>query len=89
MPLNKYGTNATLDDVLRERSRDMSTVETLEKGKLTGRDMTGVRATPSAWNDIIQGDALGDVVNTATHCYVLRKIGGVLKWAESTHDTAF
>lgn len=89
MPLRPYGENATLNVVLVERRRDMQTVNTLELTKVQGRDRTGIRATPSVFNDVIQDDQLGDIVNTATARYTLILLSGATIWSKVTQLTTF
>ena len=89
MPFDNYGQNTTLQDIITLRRRDKSTISSLEIGKRQGRDVTGIRATPSSASDVIQGDALGDFVNTSTHEYELIQISGSLLWAKRNQDTVW
>lgn len=89
MPFDNYGQNTTLQDIITLRRRDKSTISSLEIGKRQGRDVTGIRATPSSASDVIQGDALGDFVHTSTHEYELIQISGSLLWAKRNQDTVW
>lgn len=86
MPFNIV---TNLADLLRERRRDTATIATIEQSKRDGRDVTGRRAEPSAFDNIIEGDAVGDYINTATHHYECQKISGVTLWAKIAQDTTF
>lgn len=84
MPFKNFGTSATLQDVLRTRKDDCNTVQVLENGKLMGRfnpiNNGVLRAAPSAHNNVIQGDAQGDVITDATYIYTLLSVSGTLVW---------
>jgi hypothetical protein len=70
MPFNRFGYDATLEDVVRERLNDTIAIDQLERGKLQGRYRTD-RAVPSAFDDLQQGDAIGDRVFNALYEYEL------------------
>lgn len=89
MPLNLYGESASIEDVIRERRRDAQAVKSIEDDKLNGRIRTGLRAVPSGNADIIQGDALGDVITDATYIYTLISVSGAMKWDRRAHSVAW
>ena len=79
MPFNQYGVDGSLQTVLNERLRDISTIEQLERNKLAGRRRNGGannRTAPSSATDVIQGDAEGDIVNDGTYIYELINVTG-------------
>ena len=74
MPFNRYPANVTLSDISRERGKDARAIELLEANKRNYRDRTrggAQRAAPTAFDDVIEGDAVGDEFIDATHRYLL------------------
>lgn len=86
MPFNFV---TTLEDLLRERRRDVSAISALEQGKLPGRIRTGQRDVPANAADVIAGDGEGDVITDGTYRYELINDSGTLLWDRRTTDTGW
>jgi len=74
MPFNRYPANVTLSDIARERGKDARAIELIEANKRNYRDRTrggAQRAAPTAFDDVIEGDAVGDEFIDATYRYLL------------------
>jgi len=91
MPFAGYGQNYEIKDMIAARRGDVATIATIEQGKADGRYRNGFRAIPTAHDDIIQGDAVGDKVNDGTTEYELKPLGttGVLAWHVTTLSVAW
>jgi hypothetical protein len=87
MSFRAFGSSTTLNDVIAERRNDAAVIDDILKR--LGRDVTGKRALPTAFNDVISGDKEGDFLDSATERYELRKHSSVLKWRRWTINTGF
>lgn len=81
MSFNQYNSGTTWEEAKVLRRSDVSTIDQLERNKLTGRVRLD-RATPSSSSDIIQGDAEGDRIFTGAALWELQRISGTLQWVE-------
>jgi hypothetical protein len=86
---NLFGSNATIADVIRERKNDIAAVNFLKEFKRSGRDRTGIRAEPSADDDVQSGDKEGDEVLTSSHIYQFRRLNNALQWVRINATTSF
>ena len=73
-----------LEQIAAQRPNDMRVIAALQQNKRGGRNRTGIRAIPTAHNDVLPDDLLGDFVNDATHFYLLVSDSGTLKWHKDT-----
>jgi hypothetical protein len=89
-PLITSFTNALdwMREVARIRSEDIVEWQSLPQQYVTGRRTTRV---PTANNDVISGDAEGDIVYAAnaSHMYILVDKSGTLTWARISLDTTW
>jgi hypothetical protein len=84
-----FGDNATMADVIRARRGDIAEINSLKEFKRNGRDRTGIRTTPSAYNDEQEGDKEGDEVLTSAHLYQYRRLSNALQWVRINVTTSF
>ncbi len=87
----QLGYDATLQQVLEQRRNDAAVVDNLLQYKYQGRDRTGLRANPSADDDVIAGDVKGDVVYdfSGNYRYELVSNNGTLQWVRVAIVTSF
>jgi hypothetical protein len=92
----QLGNNATLQQVRDQRRNDAKVVDFLLEFKLQGRDRTGLRAVPTADDDVIKlsgglGDILGDIVYdfTGNKKYELVNNNGTIQWIYYTIVSSF
>lgn len=69
-----------LNQIVALRSEDIREFDTLNDTKMKGRLRTGVRAVPTAFDDVNADDLEGDVLNDGTYLYRLINDSGTLKW---------
>lgn len=92
MPFNNFSPTTTLLGIINERSRDVSTIATIENGKLNGRwrnSGANARAIPTSSTDILDGDADGDLMYDASYVYLCASLNGALKWGRITIDSVW
>ncbi len=89
MPFTLFSKNTTLADVIAQRRYDANAIADLEKQKLPGRDITGIRDEPTAHDDLRTGDAWGDEYTSTTHTHRLVRVSGALVWDKQPHNTAW
>ena len=87
--MNRFTQSTTLGDIVRERDRDIADFEAVRLGKMDGRIRTATRAVPSAANNVVAGDAEGDVVVDGTYVYTLYSISGTLLWDRRSHSAGW
>jgi len=82
-----FGSSTTIEDVIAERRNDAAVIDDILKR--LGRNVTGKRALPTAFDDVISGDKIGDYLYSATERYELQNDNGTRKWAKWSQDRAF
>ena len=78
------GVQKFIEEVSRLRSEDILQFRIVKQNRLKGRDRTGVREAPTAYDNILDGDNVGDVLQDGTYKYELINDSGVLKWDRRT-----
>ena len=87
MSFRDFGSSTTLEDVIAERRNDAAVIDSILRQ--LPRNVTGKRALPTAFDNVISGDKVGDYLYSATERYELQNDAGTLKWAKWSQDRAF
>lgn len=69
-----------VQEILSLRREDIREHNVLRDTKLQGRERTGIRTVPTAFDDVVADDLVGDVVNDGTYLYLLINDDGTKKW---------
>jgi len=79
-----------LQEIARIReNEDVSEFENLNNRFVAGRGRFKQRSAPTAPNDVLSTDNLGDILNDDLYEYKLLEIGGVLLWDRRTLNTTW
>lgn len=93
MPISQYGNRTTLEDVFRERPRDVSAIDQLERNKMPGRDRTkgelARSSAPSSSGDVVDNDREYDFYYDSSYVYRVLSISGSLTWVRSAITTSW
>ena len=77
--VNKENLFSVIGQILELRREDVTDYERLRDSKLKGRERTGVREVPIAFDEVLLGDVIGDTLHDGTYRYTLID-DGAPKW---------
>jgi hypothetical protein len=83
--------NASNNDIINEINKLKRQSDAMQISKRAGRNVTGARAVPSAENDLISGDIIGDFLYDGSDYYELQVVDNIntIQWIKYTVSISF